>query len=106
MEYLDLTGKVVKEGDIVVWPENVSTSGLYLCVGKVHSIEHLPKSVKVHVEQGLSGLYAWEKDGKIRSRDIEKGQFKRFSYTEGSIQHSKLLILSREPSVFNSFCYL
>lgn len=95
MEYLDLTGRVIKEGDLVVWPESVSTSGLYLCTGKVILIEHRPKSVKVHVEQQLSGLYAWEKDGQVRSEDVEEGQFKGFSYTEGSIQHSKLLIISK-----------
>ena len=91
MEYLDLTGKVVKEGDLVVFPQTISTSGVYLCTGTVTHIEHLPKTVKVTIEVSLNGRSAWKKDGTVRPGN---NGYKKFSYTEGSIQHSKLLILN------------
>lgn len=92
MEYLDLTGKVVKEGDLVVFPQTNSTSSAYLCIGTVTQIKYLPKSVKVTVEVSLDGDSAWKKDGTMKP--VRRGS-ERFSYTEGSIQHSKLLILNR-----------
>ena len=95
MEYLDLTGKVVKEGDLVVFPQTISTSGAYLCTGTVTRVEHLPKTVKVTIEVSLNGRSAWKKDGTVRPGNSGS---ERFSYTEGSIQHSKLLIISKNES--------